>query len=173
MLKRIFFFNLFYAIVSTILSVFFLGLGIFGIFFSISSKVRTDMLQLFLEYSSTIALFGIGFIVIGLLIAVNLFLTARKRYYHIRSGPRQVLLDETLFKDYLEDYLQKVFPNYSVSHQLVLKKNRMYIKANLPAMPSEQQSILVERMRSDIEEQFSKVLGYRGEFILSAHFQKK
>ncbi len=166
-----FFSQAFFYIVTALLAAFFGLLGILCILIPWSTQLRSDIVQFLLENSLTISIIGFGFLVIGVTMAVHLVLRAQKRSYHLHGSRPLVILDESLFQQYIGDYWKRVFPKYEVAHRLVLKKGGVHIVADLPFVPVQQQKLLLERIRSDLMDLFSRMLGYRGELFLSLSFQ--
>lgn len=171
MLNRLVLNNLFFALIAAILALFFVALGSIAVLLPWFPKIRAELVEWLLTDTKGLSLFGLGFLMVGVIILTNLLLSMRKRYYHLRSGTRAIVLEEVVFQKNLETYLNKLFPRYQIPHQLTLKKNKIYIKASLPFIPQPQQKLLLERIRSDLEDLFGRVLGYRGEFFLAANFQ--
>lgn len=172
-MNNIFLNNLFYAVLSSVFAIFFCVLGGISILIPWVTQVRTDVVQAILEGSLAIFVFGFVFLFIGITILVNIILSCRKRFYHLRSGKKAVTIDESFFDQYLEEYWKGIFPHCEVSYKLIIKKNKLHIVADLPYMPLDQQKLLLERIRHDLRDLFTQIFGYRGEFFLSASFQNQ
>lgn len=154
-------------------ALFFLMLGVVSILLPWSPKARTDFIQFILEDSLAISLFGLGLITVGIGIAINIIMGARRKYYHLRSGSRSILIDETLIQDYINAYWKQIFPKNHVSNRLTLHKNKIHLVADLPYIPIGEQKQLLERIKNDLAEHFSNFLGYRQSFYLRARFQSE
>lgn len=162
---------LFYSLISFVVAVFFLMIGIIGVMLPWSSTVRTDLIQFILEDSVVISLFGVCALSIGLAIVINVILGSRRRYYHVKSGSKSVVVDETLIQQYLNSYWRELFPNCDVPNRFSLKSNKIYVAADLPHLPTRDQKVILERIKKDLHDIFNRILGYQNEFHLSVSFQ--
>lgn len=163
---------LFYSLISFIIALFFILIGIVSIMIPWSAGVRSDLIRFILEDSLTISLFGFAFVVIGLAIVINILLNSRRSYYHVKSGQSAITVDEAVIQQYLSLYWKQLFPQSEIPFKLNIKKNRIYLSADLPYQPIEEQRPLLERIRHDLRKLFSSHLGYDSEFSLSISFQK-
>lgn len=158
---------------SLFVAFFFIVLGLIGILIPWFPMVRTDVIQFILEDSLAIFLFGFCFVIIGLGCVFYIALNSRRHYYHVRSGPYAVQIDENLIQDYLETYWKQIFPHSSVPSRLQLKKNKIHLTADLPFIPPEEQKATLEKIKEDLSQIFASFLGYKQTFYLSASFQKE
>lgn len=165
--------TIFYSLISFVVAIFFILIGVISIMIPWSPSVRTDLIQFILEDSIAIFLFGFGFIIIGLAIAINILQSSKRRYYYVRTGNNSVSIDETLIQEYLNSYWRSLFPQHDVPTRFTLKKNKIHVFADLPSLPVPQQKILVDRIKRDLNDIFSKILGYQNDFMLSISFQKE
>jgi len=166
-------FNFLYSIVSFVIALFFIALGIMAILVPWSAGLRTDAIEYILANSIAISLFGFGFIVIGGTMVLNLILSSRKKYYYSRVASNFVAVDEAVIQQYLRFYWEQIMPDQDVPTQLTLKKNKIYITADLPFRPVSEQKVLIENIKQDLRNIFTKVLGYPHDFVLSVSFQAK
>ena len=158
--------------ISFIIGSFFFILGAFSIIFPWSSRLQTATIRLILENTLILSLFGLGFALIGLSIIVYAFLKTRHRYIHIRTGDLGVILDENIIHQYLEAYWQKHFPGMQIPFNLSFKKHSLQIIADLPSLPLMEQKALLEQIKQDFNDLFSRTLGYPYDVHLIASFQK-
>lgn len=165
--------RLFYSLISLVIALFFLMLGIVSLMLPWSPSARTDLIQLILEESLVLSLFGAGLLIIGLSIAINIALNARHSYYHLRSGPRSVQVDESIIHDYLDDYWKKLFPHTQIPHRFTLKRNKIHVIADLPYIPKEEQKELLLQVQKELGQLLESFLGYRQPLRLSASFQSE
>ncbi len=165
--------NIFYSLINLFIGIFFILLGIISAMLPWSTGIRTSLIQIILENSVVIFLFGFCFLVIGALIVVNILLNARRNYYHLRASACKVSIEETVIQDYLDNYWKQVFPQSKIASKLFLKKNKIYLTADLPYVPLTEQKIVLERIQTDLGELFLSYLGYRQPFYLSASFQSE
>lgn len=163
--------NFFYSLISFIVAIFFILLGIISVILPWSPGVRTMLVQFILEDSLLIFLSGFGLIVIGIALIIHAIFSFKRHYYVIRSDGKLLSIDESLFQDYLNSYWKQLFPNLEVPNRVEIKKNKIYIYADLPDTPLPQQKTLLERIENDLSEIFIRIFGYRNEFIISVSFQ--
>jgi hypothetical protein len=163
--------NFFYSIITFIFAILFILVGIVGVMIPWSADIRTGLVQFILEDSLAISLFGFAGIVIGLAMAIHVLLNARRQCYHLRSGNKSVTIDETVVKQYVDLYWKQLFPNNDIPNRLAIKNNIIYIHADFPYLPIEQQRPLLERVRQDLKSRFKKSMGYTEDFHLYASFQ--
>lgn len=163
--------RLFYSLISLFIALFFLMLGILCLMLPWSPSARTDLISLILENSTSIAIFGMGLLLIGLIIAINIALGARHSYYKVRTGPRSVQVDENILQSYLDSYWRQTFPTTEIPHRFTLKRNKIQITADLPYIPQNEQKALLTRLSAELAEIFENFLGYRQSLSLSASFQ--
>jgi hypothetical protein len=138
-----------------------------------SIGLRTDIVEFILDNSIAISLFGFGFMIIGGTMILNLFLNARRRYYHSKVERNFITVDSAVIQHYLQSYWERVFPNQVVPMRLSIKKNKIGITADLPYTPKEEQEEFMLRIKKDLREIFTKIIGYPDDFNLSLSFQSK
>lgn len=165
--------NFLYTLVSFVVALFFILLGVIGIILPWSTGIRSDVIQFILENTLALSLFGFGFTIIGLIIAINVFLSFKKKYYYVKTGKQGVAVDELLVHHYLQSYWEQVFPNHEVPTRLIFKKNRIKITADLPYMPRDQQKVCVERVQTDLNDILKRILGYHDALTFSLSFPKR
>lgn len=163
----------FYSLISLFIAIFFLLLGFLAIMLPWSPVAQTDLISLIREDSLAIFLFGFAFLAVGIAIIAYVVIQSRKNYYHLKSGPRSISVDETVISDYVNTYWKDLFPKTYIPSRLFLKKNKIHITADLPYIPQSEQKELLERIKNELEDRFSSLLGYRDTFYLSASFQPK
>lgn len=157
--------------ISFLLGVFFFLIGLFSIILPWSSFLQQAATDLIVNHTLILSLFGIGLALMGISIAVYAILNISRRYAYIKIGERSVSLDETLIKQYLQDYWTKKLPNVQVPFYLSIRKNSIQIVADLPPMAEEVQDSFLEKIQNDFSDLFDKRLGYPNEVHLVAHFQ--
>lgn len=165
--------HFFYSLINILNAFFFILIGIVGILIPWSVHVRTLLTQFIFEDYLAISLFGFAFFITGFAIFMNILLSTQRRYYRINSSRTTTTVDEAVIQEYLNTYWKQLFPENDIPCHLQLKNNKIHIAVDLPYLPIQEQKSLLERIRIDLIEIFSKVLGYREEFFLSASFQTK
>ncbi len=161
----------FYLAISFILGAFFFIFGAFGIILPWSPFLQTVTIQLIIENTLMLSLFGLGFVLIGISIVIYALLNSRHRYIHIRTGGQAITLDENIIQQYVEAYWQGHFPNIHVPFHLTFKRHSIQIVADLPALPLSEQKIFLVRLKHDFSDLFGRILGYPYDVHLIASFQ--
>lgn len=162
-----------YSLISFVMSLFFIIIGVMCGLLLWSPEARTNFVQFILEDSLTIFLFGLSFFVMGLAMIIHTIINTKKRHYFIKSKNNSLYISEDVFQDYLNTYWMEQFPKHSIPNQIILKKNKAYITAELPFVPFNQQKALIQRIESDLSDIFSRLIGYRKEYVLSISFKNK
>lgn len=163
--------RLFNSLISLVIAIFFLMLGVVSIMLPWSPSARADLIDLILQDSMVLAFFGLGFILIGLSIVIHIALNARHHYYHIKTGPYSIQVDESIIQDYLDSYWRQLFPYAEVPNRFMIKRNKIHITADLPYVPPSEQKILLKQSSDELAQLLESFLGYRQPLTLSASFQ--
>jgi len=164
--------KLLYSFFSTLIAIFFILLGIICIMIPWLPPIRTHIILFFLENTLALSLFGMVFLIIGVAIVANILISARHRYYRIRSGSHAVVVDEAVIQQYLDKYWSELFPDCEVPNKVMLKNNRIHVFANFPYLPLSEQKSVLKRIEEDLTDAFDRMLGYQKEFYLSASFRE-
>lgn len=164
--------NFFYSLISFTIALFFVLLGIIGVIIPWSPEIRTDLVQFILDDSILLSLFGLTFIIVGLAIAAYILVNGRRKYYHIRSGEDAITVDEAVIQQYLDAYWKELFPGSDIPNRLAIKNNKIHITVDFPHVPQGQQQLILERIKQDLRNKFTEILGYRGDFYLSSSFRQ-
>lgn len=165
--------HFFYSLISLIISLFFILLGVIGLLFPWFPSMRETLVHFIMENSLMMFLFGIALTVSGVAMISHLIYTSRRHSYEIRSGRQIYRIEQSLIEDYLNTYWKQLFPKIEIPNHVSIQKNKIHITADLPYIPIEQQKSLLERIEHDLSDIFTRVLGYRDEYIISISFQSK
>jgi hypothetical protein len=168
-----FFFNILYYFVNFGVGIFFLILGILSIIMPWSPTIRSNLIKFILENSMAISLFGFGFFVIGFTLLINLYMNSKRHYYYVRVGHKSISIDQEVVQQYLDAYWKQLYPHNDIPTRLLMKKNRIKVTAELPHMPLGEQKLFVEKIQDDLQDIFSRTLGYPHDFMLALSFQPK
>lgn len=163
--------NIFYSLITLVVALFFIVLGVMSMILLFSPYVRSTLVQFILENSVMLFLFGFSFLVIGVAIVTHIILGAKKKHYYIKSNNHSIYINEDIFQQYLNDYWKQLFPNQDIPNQVILKKDKVQITAELPFVPIPEQKKVITRIERDLSELFNRLIGYRKEYILSLSFQ--
>ncbi len=146
--------------------------GLFAIIWPWVPAFRSSMISWLASGTWTIALVGIGLFALGVLMVAGVVVQSRRHFYHVRMGDRAVQVDESIIEGYLTQYWQTLFPGKEVNNRIRIKREKIYVSCDLPAVPFDQQKAILQRVDTDLSEIFSKVLDYRKEFWFTASFSE-
>lgn len=162
--------NFFYSLFNFVTALIFIVIGIVSFILPWSPAARTDLVQFILEDSYLIFLLGSVFILLGVLILINLWLNFKRRYYRLKSNNRSVIIDETIFQQYLDTYWSHLFPDTHIPSHVVVGPKKLKITADLPYVPVSEQKALLNRIQNDLEELFGNYVGYHRDYLISISF---
>ncbi len=160
-----------YSLITFSIALFFILFGIIGIILPLSTGMQALAIDLILQQPVLIFLFGISMLAIGVVTALNIMLGMRRHYFHIKVQGKPVSVDSALIHSYVKTYLEDLFPGKEIPFQLQIKKNKISVTVDLPAIEENQQSALLDRISDELRELFTSFLGYKHHFHLSASFQ--
>ncbi len=123
------------------------------------------------QRSGSFFLFGFICALIGIAILCYVFLSNKRRYICIQVGPRGILFDENIIRQYLDSYWKHSFPNQEIPYSITIKKNSIQIVAHLPSLPLEEQKNCLEKIEKDLSDLFQTTLGYPKSIFLAASFE--
>lgn len=163
-----------YSLITFFVALFFIALGVFGILVQSSDIIRSEVIGFIIEDTLFLSLFGFISIVVGIAIIFYLVSTFKKRYFKIKSKSNNAyFLDENIFQDCLKDYWKRLFPKQEIPNQVIIKKNKIQVIADLPYVPVEQQKELVTQIDRDLKDLFTKLLGYYQDYTISISFKSE
>ncbi|MBS4168804.1 hypothetical protein [Parachlamydia sp. AcF125] len=165
--------NLFYFLMNFVLALFFLLVGIACLLISFFPKMRMEVLHFMTDGTWVIFSAGSIFALIGCAIFFQLFISSRRKTYVIRSGKNALEVEQTLIEEYLHLYWKQAFPHHTIPMYVQIKNNQIYLTADLPFMPEEEQGTFLKQFEENISELFTRTLGYRNDFYLTISFQDK
>lgn len=159
-------------ITRAILGIFFILLGIISATLHFSATARTEFIEFTLENSLLVLIFGISFFLIGIALLSSLFWIVSRRYYRVRSNDFAISVSEQLLNQSLIPFWASLFPNETVSSELSVHSNKIYITADLPFVPLSQREILIQQIKRDLHEHLEKLIGDQQIFYLSLRFRR-
>ncbi len=148
-------------------------IGLFGLIWPFIPGFRSVFLSWLSSGTWTIPLLGFGLLLLGSILIMFVWVSTRRRYYHVRMGDRTVQVDETLIEGYLQEYWERLFPGKHVANRVKIRREKIYVTCDLPHVPFEQQPEILRRIDSDLSEILSSILDYRKSFWLTASFDEK
>lgn len=163
--------NFFNSLITFFIALFFILLGFIGILLPWFPSMQKLVLTFLFDYSMLTFLFGLSFLAIGIAVALNILSHGRRRYYQFKVEGNSVSVDTGLLQNYLQKYLQELFPGKDLPCQLQIKKNKIHVTIDFPFMEQPEQETLLPQLRNELRELFSSLIGYEHEFYLSASFQ--
>ncbi len=147
--------------------------GLVCLIFPWSQTMKNEIISFILNNSTAIFLLGFVLFFIGLGRIFFILRGMKSTYFHLRSGQKPIWIDESIIQDYLDNYWKTLFPHSTVSNRVILKKNKIYLVADLPYVARDEQKELVHKIKKDLSDMLSLMLGYKDSFTLSASFQPK
>ncbi|MEI8124845.1 MAG: hypothetical protein WCG42_03745 [Parachlamydiaceae bacterium] len=163
--------NFFYSLINLLVAVFFLAIGVITLITSWSTATQTTLVQLIIENSFSISLFGFAFIVIGVSVIAHIVINAKRNHYYIKSENLEISVDSAVVEQYLSAYWKQLFPQKETSSKVSIKNNKIYIFVDFPHLPKSAQKQFLERVQNDIYNLLAKKLNYEKEFDIAASFQ--
>ena len=160
-----------YVVINFILGAFFFIAGFFAILLPWSEFLQNATIHFIMEKSLILSLFGWGFVLIGLSVIINAYISSKRRLAYIKSGGHAVALNENLIEQYLEAYWKEHFPHLQIPFFLTIKKRSLLIEVDLPYMALKDQNLFLEKVQNDFNEIFAGLLGYPHEVDLIASFK--
>lgn len=152
--------HLFFQMISYLLALFFVMLGILCTVIPWSEPMRRVLVD-FLEHGwATLFFIGVGCLVIGLAVLINLSISGSRRYYAIRTGPSTISIDKALIEAYLKEYFSGRYPKRDIPCRVMVKRNHLQIAADLPNTPLSGQRDLLKDIEKEIRELLSTNIGY-------------
>ncbi len=159
-----------YTLLSFILSLFFVAVGASALTIAISPYARAEAITFLLESTNLIILFGLLFIVIGIISFFYLVQSTKRKYYTLKSQKLEIDVSESVIIKYLKNYFRELYPYNDIPCQIELKKRRAEITADLPFVPLAEQKELLKKIEEDLNSIFRDQIGYRNELKVSISF---
>jgi hypothetical protein len=163
--------SLLYSFIRFFIGLFFILLGLIGIILPWSNAVRLAVIQFIQDEPLTLSLFGLSFILIGLALLTHLLMASKRHYYQVRSGDQSVTVDQSVIQQLVEAYWKERFPDRDIPCELRLKKNKIYLTADLPYLAANEQKPFLNQIKRELESHFKQLLGPQAEFNLFVSFQ--
>ncbi len=164
--------KLLYSFTTLIVGVFFVLLGTIGVLTLWFQQVQEEVVRFIQQNTLFISLFSLSILLIGVGIIVQVILSTRHQHYKILGGKNLATVDEDVLQGYLDSYWKELFPKKGVPNRVYLKNNRIYISADLPYFPSEEQKTLLTKVDKDISKVLGTIFGYNQEFSLQISFNE-
>lgn len=158
--------NLIYSTISFIVALFFVVFGTFLLTLPWLEYVREQIIWFIDNSSWMMSFLGIGFLAVGAAIIVYIVLSSKKRHYYLTKGVHSVAVEQKVINQYIEMLLRGLFPEQDVAHQLIIRKNKILITADLPYVPLKDQESFNERINEEIGKILSDKIGYSKQFNL-------
>jgi hypothetical protein len=160
----------FYLAINFILGAFFLLEGAYSLLLPWSSFIRDKTIFFILNHHMILSVFGLGLVITGLSILIQSIVSSKRKYLYVQTGLYSIQIDETLIQQYLKTYWKERFPGYTIFSHLKIKKNAIYITADLPPIHQEEEMLLINQIKEDFADIFNRLLGYPHEIHLALSF---
>jgi hypothetical protein len=146
-------------------------LGACGIAVSQSPFLRSAAAALLADHPWALLLLCCALLATGAALAWRTQSGATSRdYYRLHVSGNPVTVDKKAIDTHLSLYWRQLFPNKTITHQLIIAKNCLDITVDLPDIDRELQAPCLERIQADLRRQLSKFIGYQGDFTLTVSF---
>lgn len=165
--------TIFSSILTFALGIFFTIFGGMTLLIVWFQGIRLSLFNLVSNYGILLSIFGAGFLFIGISIIAYALIFSRRRYFYIRSGPREITINEDVAKDYVTKYFQKLFSQKDLPCNLTVRRGKILISANLPFIPEDDQQSLTQKINSELSDLLFYRLGYDAQYHLSISFEGK
>lgn len=163
--------TIFSSILTFINGLFFLLCGLLTIVTAWSPKIRDALYDFASHFEILLSIFGLILFLIGASIITYSLLFSRRRYFYIRSGPKEVLVSEEIAREYVSKYFQKLFGLDEIPCDLRLERSKIRISANLPYIPEDEQYALTQKIDAELGDLLEYKLGYKAQYLLSISFE--
>lgn len=167
-------FRLSYFIVlaaSLVIGAFFCFIGSYIFILPWSASLQEKAMQFVLEKTFIPMLYGLGFILAGIFLIFFTLWQLRHRFVQVRIGTLAITLDENVIRKYLDSYWKEYFPSENIFYTISFKKKALEITAELPPLPYLEQKHILEQIKDDFSDLFSRILGYPYDVHLFANFR--
>lgn len=156
---------------SVLIGAFFCFIGGYIFILPWSSSLQEKAIQFALEKTLIPMLYGSGLVLTGILLIIFTLWQLRRRFVQVRIGTLAITLDENVIRNYLDSYWKQYFPTENVFYTLSFKKKALEITAELPHVSYLEQKHILEQIKDDFGDLFSRILGYPYDVHLFASFQ--
>jgi hypothetical protein len=155
---------------TVLLSVYFIAMGIVFLALPWSSSLLESAAEWILGNRWSMVLLGLSHVVIGWGVLKIFFSKSRVQYLSMKGGLASVAIEENVIQQYLNTYLKDLFPESEIPCAISVKENQIYVTADLPKVPLEEQKQLLQKIDIDLTRLFDTYLGYKRDYTLSVSF---
>jgi len=165
-------YRLFFNLYQGLIALFFIFLGLVAIILPWYMPLQEFIQEAIVEYPQSLLIIGIVLFTIGMGIILYLSMSSKKQHLKFVSGKFATTIDQGIVEDYLRIYWNKLYPNEEILSRAEIKKETIYLYAELPKPPEEHEKALITQIEEDITEQFFTTLGYRNPVHFSITFNQ-
>jgi hypothetical protein len=110
---------------------------------------------------------GISFIFIGAFFGWPCFREGNSYFKFEKEKKMSVLISETVFQQYLDDYWKKRLPEYKVKTELILSKRNIRIFSHLVSLSKKEKKRVLDTAKTEIPILLYEKLGFESEIIFN------
>lgn len=162
-----------YFFICAIAAFLYIALGMIGILLAWSVDMQMKIIDIVLSDGILLSIVSLTFLAIGICLIFHLVRKVKHSSYSIKNDSHHILIDETIILKYVQSYWKRLFPEREVNTQLEFKNNKIRIFADLPNVPTNDQTALSSKISEDLREIFDHILGYKDEFVLHINYKPK
>lgn len=158
---------------SVLVALFFILFGVICLIFPWSEAMKSAVMDFIQHSSIAIAWMGLVVLTIGVVRLIYVALGMKPAYYRVKTDAKAIWIDEAIIQEYADNYWRSQFPAGTVANRVAVKKNKIFLSADLPYVPSQEQKAMLHKFQKDLADLLSLILGYKHSFTLSVTFQPK
>lgn len=164
--------HLLFSLVNLLFAFLLVALGIFIFTIPYAPDFRQQFVAFFQEGVFDLKVLGGLLALLGLFLLITFYFLHRRGSLVLKMGSSgKVTIDELALQKYVQGYFKDHFPGTTVDFQATCSKGQIYIIAELPQVPFEEQKSFLEQIERDFEKLFRKYLGYNDEFFFTVTFR--
>lgn len=162
--------NLLLSVLSLLFTLFLGFTGLILLILANSSYFRGLVMHVLQGGSSFFTFTGILLIALSISLALTLSHLSARRFLDIKMGKNRLSIQETVVEQILGEVWKSFFPDREISHQVVVKKNKIEVAVVLPPIEEESRQTLLGQIERHLCRLFESKLGYTDDFILLVSF---
>jgi hypothetical protein len=161
------------AIISLFLAVVLMAIGVFIGMMPKAPHFAQRLSCLISSGSYLLYLIGGACFVVGASVLLACFFMNRRSVMHLKMGRGKVDIELPVIEESLQRLTQAFFPRHEVPVEVRLVKGQLYLAADLPYVPFDEQKPLLQNIEKKTMHLLAKSFGYCDEFTFSVSFADK
>ncbi|MDR3624974.1 MAG: hypothetical protein P4L16_07545 [Chlamydiales bacterium] len=164
--------SLFFSVVHLFLSFLLMACGVAILMIPLTEQFRESLMHLIDSRSIDLVIFGSLVALFGLFLMVLLFFAYKRHVLVLTMGSKlKVSVDEKALQKYVGEYWKELFPKMDVHSTLYVRRNQIYITADIPSSKSTDYEHLLQKIEEGLADLFEKYFQYTDEFHLNVSFR--